>query len=163
MNAYQESQTPGIEWPESRQALVYQPFRETPPWRKPRQRAAILEDYEQQMADFAAEHGTALDDLRKHYVFPADPSVMGFLTEHRILAQLLLEAAPKLEKYFGPTAVFNLRAPIDEAGSRMLYAVAIWPGPLQDVRNALERFDHEWWLARAGQAGGNLTFTYELV
>ena len=63
----------------------------------------------------------------------------------------------------GGNAVFNLRAPIDEAGSQTLYAVAMWPGKLQDVRDALAKFDDEWWMARARQAAGYLTFTYELV
>lgn len=86
-----------------------------------------------------------------------------FLTERRAIPQMLLEAAPQLKAYFGGTAVFNLRAPIDEAGSRTLYAVAMWPGEVLDVRDALAKFDKDWWMARAGRAAGYLTFTYELV
>jgi hypothetical protein len=31
------------------------------------------------------------------------------------------------------------------------------------VRNALAKFDADWWIPRARQASGYLTFTYELV
>jgi len=34
---------------------------------------------------------------------------------------------------------------------------------LQDARNALDKFDNDWWMSHARQAGGYLTFTYELV
>lgn len=105
----------------------------------------------------------ALNEVRKHYVLPADASVRDFLAEHRAISQILLAAAPQLKACFGGSAVFNLRAPLDEAGSRTLYAVAMWPGKLRDVRDALARFDNDWWLARARQAGGHLAFTYELV
>jgi hypothetical protein len=112
-------------------------------------------------SDFRGEE--ALNDVRKHYVLPADPSVIDFLADHRAIPQLLLAAAPQIKGYFGRNAVFNLRAPLDEAGSRTLYAVVMWPGKLRDVRDALARFDDEWWMARARQAGGYLIFTYELV
>lgn len=115
------------------------------------------------MAEFAAQHEAVLNDMRKHYVLPSDASVRDFLTEHRAIPQILLEAVPHLKAYFGGNAVFNLRAPIDEAGSRTLYAVAMWPGELRDVGDAFARFDSDWWMARAGQAAGYLTFTYELV
>ena len=115
------------------------------------------------MAEFAAAHEAVLNDVRKHYILPADASVRDFLTEHRAIPQILLEAVPQLKAYFGGNAIFNLRAPIDEAGSRTVYAVAMWPGELRDVRDALAKFDSDWWMARAGQAAGYLTFTYELV
>jgi len=79
------------------------------------------------------------------------------------LIQLLLEAVPHLKTCFGTNVVVSLRVPIDEGGSRCLYAVAMWPARLRDVKNALGRFDHEWWLGRANQAAGDLTFTYELI
>jgi hypothetical protein len=56
-----------------------------------------------------------------------------------------------------------LRAPIDESGSQTLYVVAMWPGNVRDVRQALARFDDAWWIAHSRQASGHLAFTYELV
>jgi hypothetical protein len=115
------------------------------------------------MADFATQHEAVMDHVRKYYVLPADGSVRAFLTEHRAISQLLLEAAPRLRSAFGGNAAFALRAPLDEAGSRTLYGAVMWPGTLRDAVTALARFDNDWWLARAGQAAGYLTFTYELV
>jgi hypothetical protein len=105
----------------------------------------------------------ALNEVRKSYVLPADASVANFLTEHRAIPEILLAASQPLRACFGAETVFNLRAPIDESGSRTLYVVAMWPGKLQDVRNALAKFDDDWWMPRARQVAGCLTFTYELV
>ena len=163
MNAYQEVQSSGIHWPGCPPAALYEPFQAAPRWPDPRQRNAIFEGLEKQMPEFAAQHEAALNDVRKHYVLSADAPVRDFLAEHRAIPQILLEAAPHLKMYFGCNAVFNLRAPIDEAGSRTLYAAVMWPGELRDVREALAKFDDNWWMARAGQAAGYLTFTYELV
>jgi hypothetical protein len=163
VNAYQEFQSSGIHWPGRPPVWLYQPFQAAPRSLESRQPAAIFEGLQKQMAEFAAQHEAALKDLRKYYVLPAEASVRDFLTEHRAISQILLQAAAPLKAYFGGNAVFNLRAPIDEAGSQTLYAVAMWPGELRDVRDALAKFDNDWWLARAGQAAGYLTFTYELV
>jgi hypothetical protein len=163
VNAYQELQSSGIHWPERTPALLYQPFQAPPLRPDPRQRASIFEGLEKQMAEFATRHEAVLNEVRKHYVLPADSSVLNFLTEHRSISQILSGAAPQLKACFGADAVFELRAPIDEAGSRTLYVVAMWPGKSQDVRAALAKFDNDWWMARAGQAAGYLTFTYELV
>jgi hypothetical protein len=163
VNAYQQLQSSGIHWPDHTPALLYQPVQAPPQLPEPRQRGAIFEGREKQMAEFAAQHEAVLNDVRKHYVFPADSSVSNFLTEHRGIPQILLGAVLHLRACFGADAVFDLRAPVDEAGSRTLYVVTMWPGKSQDVRDALAKFDNDWWMARAGQAAGYLTFTYELV
>ncbi|HME08151.1 MAG TPA: hypothetical protein VKG25_13940 [Bryobacteraceae bacterium] len=117
----------------------------------------------ERMRGFQAEHNSALKELRRKFILPPDPSVVTFLTEHRTLPQILLEAADHLRAYFGADTIFNLRAPIDESGSRTLYAVVMWPGTVSAVKAALARFDDEWWIAHSRQASGYLTFTYELV
>lgn len=144
MNAYQQ-QSSGIPWPE------------------PRQRPAIFDGLETQIAEFAAQHEALLAEVRRQYVLPADSSVVTFLTKHRALPPILLEAAPELRACFGAEAVFTLRAPIDDSGSQTLYAVAMWPGNVRDVRDALEKFDDTWWIEHSQPASGYLTFTYELV
>jgi hypothetical protein len=118
---------------------------------------------EKQMADFAAEHDAALNEVCRYFVLPADSSVSAFLSGHRTLPQTLLEAVPQLRACFGAEAVFNLRAPIDESGSQSLYAVAMWSGNVPDVRQALARFDDAWWIEHSRQTSGCLSFTYELV
>jgi len=147
---------------------LYYPFHQQsqepslPP--KPAHGLSRLANSENQMASVGPEHEVPFDQIRKYYVLPKDPSpVLKFLSEHRTSPQILLDGAAHLKDCFGEDAVFNLRAPIDEDGSQMLYAVVMWPGALRDVRQALTRFDEIWWIAHARQASGYLTFTYELV
>ena len=124
---------------------------------------ALIESVEKQMAEFAAQHEAVLNEVRKYYALPAESSVRDFLTEHRTLPYILLEAVPQLKTYFGAAAIFSLRTPTDDAGSRTLYAVVMWPGKSRDVRQALARFDDSWWIAHSRQASGYLAFTYELM
>lgn len=163
MNAYQEEQTSGIQWPMAAALFLYQPFQEAPRGERPEQPPAVFEDLERQMAEFAAEQEAMLNDLRKHYVLPSDSSVADFLAEHRAIPQILLSAGPHLKECFGNGTIFKLRVPLDDSGSRTLYTVAMWPGPSENVRRALAKFDQEWWMERAGQGAGYLTFTYELT
>jgi hypothetical protein len=134
-------------------------------WPLPSQRegGSSLDYLEDQMAAFVAEHKALVQDLRKHFQIPTDSSVTNFLNDHSSILQLLMEAKKHLEDCFGSSTVFALRAELDESGSRTLYASAIWSGKLQDARNALDKFDNDWWMSHARQAGGYLTFTYELV
>jgi hypothetical protein len=108
------------------------------------------------------EHQAAIDEVAKLYRTPDDASVAMFLHEHRTIPQLLIQAAPKLKKYFGDAAL-TLRAPVDEDGSQTLYAVVLWPGDVAEVRRAVDKFDDGWWLAKSGDAANSLSFTYELV
>lgn len=162
MNAYQTTQSSGIHWPDITPQPLYRAFQESPRSSDARRRPELFRELGKQMADYAAQQAV-LDDVRKHYVLPADSSVLNFLTNHRGMAQVLLDAAPRLKHYFGAATIFSLRAPVDESGMRTLYAVVIWAGKIRDVRNALARFDDEWWLPHSTQASGYLIFTYELV
>jgi hypothetical protein len=162
MNAYQDIQTSGIRWPNPTIPFLL-PSQEIPHRQHPQQPPPLFQDLERQMAEFAAEQEAILNDLRKYYVFPSDSSVTSFLSEHRAIPQILLAAVPHLQGCFGNEAIFSLSTPLDESGSRTLYASVMWPGPSQDVRNALARFDEEWWMERAGQGAGYLTFTYQLT
>ena len=163
MNAYQQHQSSGIHWPARTPGLLYQPLQAAPRWPEPRQHASIFEGLERQMAEFSTHYDALLSEVRRGYVFPANSSVTTFLAEHRTLPPLLLEAAPRLKACFGAQAVFALRAPIDDSGSQTLYVVAIWPGNVREVREALEKFDDAWWIQHSREASGYLTFTYELV
>ncbi len=163
MNVYNDRQESGIQWPCQMPAFVYEPLHAVAHLHTPDQRARVFESLERQLSQFSTQHADSLTDLQKHYVLPPDSSLADFLTQHRTIPQILLEAAPQLRTYFGPNTIFHLRAPIDELGSRTIYAVVMWPNKSMDVRDALAKFDAEWWLERAGQAAGNLTFTYELT
>lgn len=163
MNAYQEVQSSGILWPNRTLAPLYRSFQEVTCRSEPRHNTVLFADLEKQMVDPTIQQEGVLNEVRRYYVLPADSSVSTFLTEHRVMPEILLGASQPLRACFGSETVFNLRAPIDESGSRTLYVVAMWPGKLQDVRRALAKFDADWWMPRARQAAGYLTFTYELV
>jgi hypothetical protein len=118
---------------------------------------------EEQLTGIAEpEHQAAIGEVAKLYRTPKDASVATFLRENSTIPQLLLQAAPRLKKYFGDAAL-TLRAPVDEDGSQTLYAVVLWPGDVTEVRQALDKFDDNWWLAKSGPDAGSLSFTYELV
>lgn len=163
MNAYQELQSSGIQWPDRAAQFLPLPHQAPPPLPPSPQQRDIFDDLERQMEEYASQYQAALDEVRKYYVLRTDSSIRDFLNAHRTIPQILLEAAPQLRAFFGTNTVFTLRASIDEARSGILYAVVMWPGPTQDARSALTTFDNQWWIARAGQAAGYLTFTYELV
>ncbi len=163
MNGYLGSQTSGNDWPEPVPVMVYQDFQESGALPSPKRRAQILADFEDEMVHFENEHNVIINDVRRNFVLPTNSSVEGFFNDHRTIPQLLLQAVPHVKRYFGADVVFNLRVPIDESGSQTLYAVAMWPGTLKDVRRALEQFDDAWWIANSRKASGYLTFTYELV
>lgn len=163
MNVYQTVQTSGNFWPPLTAPLLYQASQGTPCRPSAQHGISLFQGLEEQMAEHAAQHEDLLKEVRKHFVLPADSSVIDFLTEHRAIPQILLEAVPWLKRGFGPNAVFHLRAPVDDSGSRTLYAVTMWPGTVRDVRDALEKFDDTWWIACSRRASGYLTFTYELV
>jgi hypothetical protein len=156
------AQTSGIDWSTPVAGALYHAFQEGAPPPALRQLAGLA-DLELQMERFEAEHQTLISALRRRFVFPADSSVTDFFSRHRTVPAILLQAEPYLRKHFGNEAVFNLRAPIDDSGSQTLYSVVMWPGPVRAVRQALERFDDEWWIPNSRQALGYLTFTYELV
>lgn len=163
MNGNFSSQTSGNCWSEPAPVMLYEGFQETSEIPSPKSSPRILSDLEDQMARFEAEHEALVKEVRKYYVLPADSSVLNFFRRYRTLPQLLLQAAQHLKEHFGTDAVFSLRVPVDESGSQTLYAVAMWPGNVRDVRSALAKFDDEWWIANSRQAAGYLTFTYELL
>jgi hypothetical protein len=101
--------------------------------------------------------------VHKHYLLPAGDSVLNYLTDHPATIHILVEAAPRLKQYFGNSTIFGLRTLVDEAGIRTLYVVVVWPEEIDAVRNALGRFDDEWWLAHSRQPSEYIVFTYELV
>ena len=158
MNAYMSSQDSGISWPPPLYPVIQECLH---PYRRPAEPQTERQEHKSKFSGVPAK--TAIDEVRRHYVLPVDSSVLSFLTDHPAIVQILLAATPRLKQYFGTSTIFSLRTPVDESGVRTLYAVVIWAGEIRDVRNALARFDDEWWLAHSRQAPEYLVFTYELV
>ncbi|MGA2425167.1 MAG: hypothetical protein ABSG07_14285 [Terriglobales bacterium] len=171
MNGLSYSQVSGNDWTTPPSEMLYQLVQyvvpthvpEPQPWLDRQYAQRIQEQIEQQMARFEADHEAAVAELQRCYVFLNDQAIRGFFKSHRTAPQLLLEAVPHLRQDFGAGTVFDLRAMTDEYGAQTLYAVAMWPGSVRDVRIALDHFDEQWWIANSHQASGDLTFTYELV
>lgn len=113
----------------------------------------------------AAEIGgmPLLEAVSKEFVFQPEAPVKQFLDEHRSLSGILVESVPHLRACSGSECILSLRAPMDEVGSRTMYAIVQWSGSVEAVREALTKFDDTWWMTRSRQAAGYLTFTYELV
>jgi hypothetical protein len=122
----------------------------------------VLREEREENIRVAMVHDGILRQIREFFVMSTDLPLQ-FLFAHRAIPRLLLEAVSHLRACFGSETVFTLRAPIDESGSRTLYAVVMWPGSVQDARKSLERFDETWWIANSRQSSGYLNFTYELV
>lgn len=171
MNVLPGSQTSGNDWSKPLPETFYDAFQDGPTIPPPKSPGLIFEQIsqrlqeqlEQQMAQFDADHEAVVTELQRSYVLLNDQSVRKFFKTHRTAPQLLIEAVSHLRRHFGNGTVFNLRTTVDEYGAQTLYAVAMWPGAVADVRNALAHFDDEWWIANSRQASGDVTFTYELV
>jgi hypothetical protein len=163
MNGVLDSQVSGNDWRVPPPDMLYQISQESAPQPALATQGSILQDFEQQMVQFETDHREIVGEVRRSYVLPNDTSVTEFFRSHRTIPQLLVLAASHLQEYFGAGIVLTLRATIDEYGSQTLYAVVMWPGAVRDVRDALANFDDYWWIANSRQAGGDLTFTYELV
>jgi hypothetical protein len=160
-NANLAAQDSGNCWTPPPYEFVYRSVQEyTDRPRRPRSAGRVCGLENESATSF--ESSSLLEDIRKNFVMPSDFSVETFLTEHRSLPQTLIEGATHLKECFGPDTIFRLLVTADEAGSRTLYAVVIWPGDVRDARAALAKFD-DWWLAGSQPGMGYLTFTYELV
>lgn len=156
MNACFQSQSSGHKWPSA--ALNQTAFSPSAT-----RGNALFENLEGQMARFQAQTDDLLAQVRKNFILPRDPAAESFLNDHKSLPEILIESLPALRAAFGESAVLTFNAPLDEGGSRTAYATVVWPGSLATAREALARFDDEWWIRRASTAFGRLTFTYELV
>jgi hypothetical protein len=102
-------------------------------------------------------------EIRREYTFHNEAAVKSYLTDHRSVSELLIKAIPQLKRHFGSDTVFQLRVSAEDGEFSTLYGIVLWPGAVQDIRAAFDRFDDEWWIAHAHQAGGRVTFAYELA
>jgi hypothetical protein len=105
----------------------------------------------------------ALGTLAQRYQLRNAPSVYAFVRNDPALVGLLLEARDQLERWFPDTPTFlevNRDADAPHA-CRLCLSV----GSTLDVEavcQALDQFDHHWWLKNLDRACGRLTITVEL-
>lgn len=110
-----------------------------------------------------AENESLIRKLLSIFVFEDATAVHGFLEDHPSVPDVLLQAAPILRKSFGDGAILQLQIPPEEDVPLTLYAVALWDGPLEDARVALNRFDDLWWNAGGQKGSSRIVFDYQLV
>jgi hypothetical protein len=79
------------------------------------------------------------------------------------LRGLLLLAREPLNTAFGDKTVKNLSMVRDDEGFETLFCLVMTAGTMQDARQALRRFDQQWWLAHSRQVSGKLNFDFELI
>jgi hypothetical protein len=103
-----------------------------------------------------------IERLKSMYRFKNEPAVEDFLSDHQSATSLLINALPQLQRWFGHDVPFVLETTREENEQPILYAVAVWRGPVRAAVSALEHFDESWWLDQPSQALP-LTFTYELA
>ncbi len=121
-----------------------------------------LHHLEMQMADFESEHAKLVAEVEKLYVVPQISTIRDFLRRHRRTPQVLIEAYPRLKRFFG-AVVFHLEISSANDESEMLYTSAQWPGSPGDALRALESFNDSWWIANSYPTGSIVTFTYRLI
>ncbi|MFZ0629720.1 MAG: hypothetical protein WA399_02090 [Acidobacteriaceae bacterium] len=122
----------------------------------------VAQQEKQQSAYLYEEQQRELETLRRVYVFVDSSLVRAFLREHRALPVLLLDAVPWLKSAFGDTPTLQLQLMIEEGEPATLCGLVLWTGALESAKEALRRFDDNWWLSNCRRASGNLIFDIEL-
>ncbi len=102
--------------------------------------------------------------LDNYYRIRGRSAVLQFVTDHPELIVVLLEAAPALARYFGPTQRATLQLVLDpEAeGEQELVAHVRTTLPVAEALERLDKLDQGWLLDRVGSVSGlfnvNLVF-----
>ncbi len=117
--------------------------------------------YEIQITEATQQHCSAIDHVKKEFVFRNAAAVSSFLEDHRTVPQGLIEALPDLRKHFGQDTVFALEVWAEE-GVRELYVFAIWYGAASEGMQSTIAFN-EAWAERSCALGARVNVSYELA
>jgi hypothetical protein len=124
---------------------------------------SVFGNLERQLAQQESEFADAIAKLRSDFIFSNTGSVQAFLSTHRALASILLEAVDYLKDCFGPDTPLMLEIASDDGPARAIYALALWKKDRAESRAALKKFDEIWWMNNLRKAGGRIVFDYELL
>jgi hypothetical protein len=125
--------------------------------------SAGMAGYEAQIAEFLQGHEKQIELLRTSYVFHPDEGVRSFLSGHRAVAEVLIEAVPELRRCFGNMVTLQLQLLDDDETPAAIYGIVLWQGDLAGARGALQTFDETWWIEKSRTAAGRIVFDYQLV
>jgi len=142
------------------QHLSQQPLEPVPPFETV-QNAAQIKEMETETAtrwfDMHQQANGAFDVLAGLYEVPNGRAVRRFLVRRRPLRGLLFDAYPRIMKIFGERVNTELKLIEDMDDNLERLRVSIVSNR-DDARQALERFDEEWWLDHVQRAEGLLDF-----
>lgn len=129
--------------------------------------APVIDSVQEQVIDVTSTGGISLDPsdfLELLYTFRDGMNVRAFLDRYPFLVSLLLEASPKINKYF-PDKELALQVIIDPEAEKdkQLMVLIIETSSPDDVYEQLERFDNEWWIGAVNRAKGKLCIDVEFV
>lgn len=103
--------------------------------------------------------GEQLQTLGSIYDFEGDEEVIDFISNHPFLYDLLMEAIPVFQTCFSPDIRIDLVLRTDpEEDFQELFGYIHNPGPVDETKSRLERFDDEWFLENLGRTQGRLNF-----
>ncbi len=106
--------------------------------------------------------GRVTKGLDNVYVIENRNIVAPFIEEFR-LRGVLLQALEPLNAAFGEKTVKALTLVQDDEGFEALFCLVMIEGNLEQARQALRRFDQQWWLAHSQLVQGKLNFDFELI
>lgn len=105
---------------------------------------------------------SALGSIDRAYIVYDREKTLEFIEANRLLT-ILLEANDPLKTSFGKSAIKALSLLHDEEGAVTLFCMILVPGNAETARQALDRFDEEWWLERCQRVAGQLNFDIEFI
>jgi hypothetical protein len=104
---------------------------------------------------------TDISVLKDAYQFTSE-DVGSFLAKNGFLVDLLMEAAPKIKKYFGAETRVLLELSADNENSEIFARIATQMKP-KEALAVLERFDEQWWFDASPRAKCLLNFALRYV
>jgi len=114
--------------------------------------------------DGQAAEGQALEArVSQRFTYLEDETVKAFLADHPQVAQILLDAFPRIEEFFGKgTAVF-LRLSCDQESEPTLSANIQTALDVSEARAARKRFHLSWWMRQPETDSLPLTFNLQYL
>ncbi len=106
-----------------------------------------------------------IEELREMYPFHSDTTVTSFLRVHPQLADVLLEARPRIEEHFDRGTPVQLEVVTDpeNAGGDQLFAYIHTSLSVDEALARLDEFDEEWFLHQLPQVRDQLSFDLEFT
>lgn len=106
-----------------------------------------------------------LHDVFQHYDVSADQviEVVRFLSTHKYLLHILLDARSHIKRVFGQSPVFLEVDQDPNEGFEELFGVIMVAADPKMALSLLARFDQEWFIKVARQTRSKLNFTVDTV